>query len=139
VLVAVGGGGLVAGVASWWSGRVKIVGVEPEGSRCLHAALEAGAPVDVPVESIAADALGARRAGTLAFEISRAAVDHVALVTDDSIRAAQRALWTRYRVAAEPAGAAAFAALLSGAYRPRAGENVGVLVCGGNVVPSTLD
>jgi threonine dehydratase len=139
VLVAVGGGGLLAGVASWYGGRVKVVGVEPEGSRCLHAALEAGAPVDVPVESIAADALGARRAGTLAFEIARAAVDHVALVTDDSIRAAQRLLWTRYRIATEPAGAAAFGALLSGAYRPRQGENVGVLVCGGNVVASTLD
>jgi threonine dehydratase len=139
VLVAVGGGGLLAGVATWWGKRVKIVGVEPVGSRCLHAALEAGHPVDVPVESIAADALGAKRVGELAFAVAREAVDHVALVQDDAIRAAQRELWTRYRIAAEPAGAAALGALVSGAYRPHSGESVGVLVCGGNVVPASLD
>jgi len=138
VLVAVGGGGLVGGVAAWWQGRVKVVGVEPEGSRCLHAALAAGHPVDVPVESVAADSLGARRAGELAFAIARAAVDHVALVPDEAIRAAQRALWTQYRIAAEPGGAAALAALLAGAYAPRAGERVGVLLCGSNVDPASL-
>ena len=138
VLVAVGGGGLIGGVAAWWRGRVKVVGVEPEGSRCLHAALAAGHPVDVPVESIAGDSLGARRAGELAFAIAREAVDHVALVPDEAIRAAQRALWTSYRIAAEPGGAAALAALIAGAYRPRAGERVGVLLCGGNVDPKSL-
>jgi threonine dehydratase len=138
VLVAVGGGGLIAGVGSWWRGRVKVVGVEPEGSRCLHAALEAGAPVDVAVHSIAADALGAMRAGELAFAIAREAVDHVVLVPDSALRAAQRQLWTEYRIAAEPAGATGLAALVSGAYRPRPGESVGVLVCGGNVVPASL-
>jgi threonine dehydratase len=139
VLIAVGGGGLVAGAAAFWKGRVKVVGVEPAGSRCMHAALEAGRPVDVSVDSVAGDSLGARRVGELAFSIAQGAVDHVALVTDDAIRGAQRDLWTRYRIAAEPGGAAAFAALLSGAYQPRPGESVGVLVCGGNVVPGTLD
>lgn len=138
VIIAVGGGGLIGGVAAWWTGRVKIVGVEPEGSRCLHAALAAGRPVDVPVESIAGDSLGARRAGELAFEIAREAVDHVALVPDEAIRAAQHALWKGYRIAAEPGGAAALAALIVGAYRPRAGERVGVLLCGGNVDPQSL-
>jgi threonine dehydratase len=141
VLVAVGGGGLIGGVAAWWAGRGmghKVVGVEPEGSRCLHAALAAGRPVDVPVESIAADSLGARRAGEVALAIAREAVDHVALVPDEAIRAAQRELWARYRIAAEPGGAAALGALLAGKYRPRAGERVGVLLCGGNVDPVSL-
>jgi len=133
VLVAVGGGGLIAGIAAWLGGRVKVVGVEPQGSRCLHAALEAGRPVDVPVESIAADSLGARRAGDLVFSVAREAVDRVALVPDDAIRAAQRLLWNELRVACEPGGAAAFAALLAGSYRPAAGERVGVLLCGANV------
>lgn len=137
-LVAVGGGGLLGGMACFWRGRVKLVGVEPEGSRCLHAALEAGEPVDVPVESIAADSLGARRVGALPFEAARAGVSHVALVTDDAIREAQRHLWSRYRVAAEPGGAAAFAALLERRYVPAQGERVGVLVCGSNVDPSRL-
>ncbi|HEX8664058.1 MAG TPA: serine/threonine dehydratase [Beijerinckiaceae bacterium] len=133
VLVAVGGGGLVAGMATWWAGRVKVVGVEPEGSRALHAALEAGGPVDVPVESVAADSLGARNVGALVHAICRETVDHVALVTDDAIRAAQSALWRGWRIAAEPGGAAALAALISGAYRPGPGERVGVLLCGANV------
>src|SRR6185437_4546554 len=124
VLVAVGGGGLVAGVAAWFAGRVRVVGVEPEGSSCLHAALAAGRPVDVPVESIAADSLGARRAGELAFAVAREAVDRVVLVPDAAIRAAQEHLWSRYRIAAEPGGAAAFAALLAGTYRPGPGERV---------------
>lgn len=138
VLIAVGGGGLLAGVACYWAGRVKLVGVEPEGSRCMHAALEAGCPVDVPVESVAADSLGARRAGALAFAAARAAEAEIVLVQDAAIRAAQARLWRDYRVAAEPGGAAALAALLSGAYEPRPGERVGVLVCGGNVDPATL-
>jgi threonine dehydratase len=133
VLVAVGGGGLIAGLASWWSGRVKVVGVEPEGSRALHAALEAGGPVDVAVESLAADSLGARNTGERVYRICRDTVDHVALVTDDAIRDAQRALWRDWRMATEPGGAAALAALVSGAYKPRSGERVGVLLCGANV------
>jgi threonine dehydratase len=138
VLVAVGGGGLIAGIAAWYGRRVKVVGVEPEGSRALHASLEAGRPVDVTVESIAADSLGARNTGQLVYDIARQNVDHVALVPDDAIVAAQRLLWDRLRVAAEPGGAAALAALSSGRYKPRADEKVGVLLCGANVDLSTL-
>jgi len=137
-LVAVGGGGVAAGMACFWARRVKVVAVEPEGSRCMHAALAAGRPVDVQVESIAADSLGARRVGALAFEVAREAVDHVALVADDDIRAAQRLLWSDYRMAIEAGGAAALAALVSGRYRPSPGERVGVLLCGANVDPSAL-
>ncbi len=133
VLVAVGGGGLISGVASWWAGRVKVVGVEPEGSRALHAALEAGGPVDVEIDSVAADSLGAKNTGDLVYEICRESVDHVALVTDAAIRDAQRLLWRDYRIASEPGGAAALAALMSGAYTPQPGERVGVLLCGANV------
>ena len=133
-LVPVGGGGLVAGMAAWWAGRVKVVGVEPEGSRALHAALAAGGPVDIDrLDSVAADSLGARNVGALVHAICRDTVDHVALVADDAIRAAQGALWRDWRIAAEPGGAAALAALISGAYKPRAGERVGVLLCGANV------
>ena len=133
VLVAVGGGGLIAGLAAWWDGRVKVVGVEPAGSRALQAALEAGRPVDVEVASIAADSLGARRAGDLVFEIARRAVERVVLVSDAAIAGAQRQLWQDLRVAVEPGGAAAFSAITSGAYQARPGERIGVLVCGANV------
>ena len=133
VLVAVGGGGLISGIASWWAGRVKVVGVEPEGSRALHAALEAGGPVDVEVDSVAADSLGARNTGELVHDICRQTIDHVALVADAAIRDAQRMLWRDYRIASEPGGAAALAALISGAYKPRSGERIGVLLCGANV------
>ncbi|WP_349369994.1 threonine/serine dehydratase [Salinarimonas sp.] len=139
VLVAVGGGGLIAGIAAWFGGRVKVVGVEPENSRALHAALATGEPVDVEVQSVAADSLGARSAGRLVTEIARAAVDHVALVPDEAITDAQRALWRDFRIATEPGGAAALAALLSGAYRPEPGERVGVLLCGANVDLAKLD
>lgn len=133
VLVAVGGGGLISGMSAWWQGRVKVVGVEPRHSRALHAALEAGRPVDVTVDSIAADSLGARAAGNLVYEISSKWVASVALVDDDAIVAAQRRLWRDLRIAAEPGGAAALAALTSGAYTPAKGERVGVLLCGANV------
>ena len=133
VLVAVGGGGLIAGIAAWYGRTVKVVGVEPEGSRALHASLEAGSPVDVTVESVAADSLGARNTGQLVYDIAKANVDHVALVPDDAIVEAQRLLWDRLRVAAEPGGAAALGALISGRYQPKAGEKVGVLLCGANV------
>ena len=132
VLVAVGGGGLIAGIAAWFSGKVKVVGVEPEGSRALHEALTAGRPVDVPVNSVAADSLGARRVGDLVFDIARQAVATSLLVHDDDIRAAQKALWRDFCIVAEPGGAAAYGALLCGAYRPAPNERVGVLLCGGN-------
>jgi threonine dehydratase len=132
VLIAVGGGGLIAGAAAWFAGRVKVVGVEPEGSRALHAALEANAPVDVPVKSIAADSLGAKRVGELNFKIARRFVSSVVLVADSAIAQAQRRLWADVSVIAEPGGAAAFAAIASGAYRPEQDERVGVLVCGAN-------
>jgi threonine dehydratase len=134
VLIAVGGGGLISGVASALAGRgIRIVGVEPEGSRALHAALEAGGPVDVGVESIAADSLGARNVGPLVHAITSRHVDHVVLVTDIAIRDAIATLWRDYRLLSEPGGATALAAVLSGAYRPASGERVGILLCGGNV------
>lgn len=133
VLVAVGGGGLIAGIAAWFEGRVKVVGVEPEGSRALQAALAAGEPVDVPVESIAADSLGAKRTGELNLAVARKYVVEVVLVPDHAIIDAMRALWQSARIVTEPGGAAAYAALLSGAYTPAPGERVGVLVCGANV------
>ena len=132
VLVAVGGGGLISGVAAWFAGRVKVVGVEPEGSRALYAALEANEPVDVSVKSLAADSLGAKRVGELNFDIARKFVSQVVLVKDMAIAEAQRRLWADLSVIAEPGGAAAFAAIASGAYRPDRGERVGVLVCGAN-------
>jgi threonine dehydratase len=132
VLIAVGGGGLISGVAAWFAGRVKVVGVEPEGSGALRAALEANAPVDVAVSSIAADSLGAKRVGDLNFDIARRFVSEVVLVKDEAIAAAQRRLWADLSIIAEPGGAAAFAAILSVAYRPQPDERVGVLVCGAN-------
>jgi len=132
LMVAVGGGGLIGGLAAWSEGRTRIVGVEPEASRALHAALAAGKPVDVEVGGIAADSLGARRVGDRMFPIARAYVDRVALVTDDAIRKAQAVLWQSLRIVAEPGGAACLAALLGGSYKPGMSERVGVLVCGGN-------
>lgn len=134
LLVAVGGGGLIAGIAAWHAGTAtRVVGVEPEGASALHAALAAGEPVDVSVESVAADSLGAKRCGVLVHAIAAATVDRVALVTDAAIEAAQALLWTDVQVATEPGGATALAALMSGAYVPAPGERVGVLVCGANV------
>ena len=138
VLVAVGGGGLIGGMAAWYRGDVKLIAVEPETSRALDAALASGAPVDVDVAGVAADSLGARSVGQLMFPIAQAHVDRVVLVADQAIKDSQAWLWANLRVAAEPGGAAALAALLSGAYRPDAGERVGVLVCGGNLDPATL-
>lgn len=132
VLIAVGGGGLIAGVAAWFQRRVRVIGVEPEGSRALHAALAAKAPVDVTVKSVAADSLGAKRVGDIDFEIAKKFVSGVVLVEDTSIAEAQRRLWADFSVIAEPGGAAAFAAIASGAYRPERDERVGVLVCGAN-------
>jgi threonine dehydratase len=132
LLVAVGGGGLIGGIASWYKGRVRVVGVEPEAAPTLTRALEAGHPVDAPAGGIAADSLAPKRVGELVFPIARRYVDRVLLVSDDAIRQAQEKLWSIVRIVAEPGGAAAFAAILSGQYRPGAGERVGVVVSGGN-------
>ena len=138
LLVAVGGGGLIGGVAAWYADRVKLVAVEPEMAPTLARALEAGRPVDAPAGGIAADSLAPRRVGELMFPLAQQYVDRVALVSDEAIVEAQRALWDRLRLVAEPGGAAAFAALLSGAYQPAPHERVGVLVCGGNTVAVKL-
>ena len=138
VLVAVGGGGLIGGMAAWYRGKTKLIGVEPAASRALHAALEAGAPVDVEVKGVAADSLGARRAGELMFPLARDFVERVVLVEDAAIVAAQKALWRALRIVAEPGGAAALAAVLAGAYRPAKDERVGVLVCGANCDPGSV-
>jgi threonine dehydratase len=132
VLVAVGGGGLIGGMAAWYEGRTRVVGVEPEAAPTLTRALEAGKPVDAPAGGIAADSLAPRRVGELMFPLAQKYVERVVLVEDDAIRQAQQALWDRLRIVAEPGGAAAFAALLSKSYQPASGERVGVLVCGGN-------
>lgn len=139
VLVAVGGGGLIGGIAACFDGRVKVVGVESQGCPTLHAALRAGEPVDVAVGGLAADSLGARRVGQLMFPIAQRRVAESLLVSDDDIRRAQRFLWQHARIPSEPGGAAAMAAVLSGAYRGRSGERIGVLVCGANVDPATLN
>ena len=133
VLVAVGGGGLIAGALAWFQGARKVVAVEPETSCALHAALQAGEPVDVSVSGVAANALGARRIGSICFDLARG-ISSV-LVPDAAITKAQRALWQAHRLLVEPAGATALAALMSGAYRPEPGEKVAVLICGGNIAP----
>lgn len=132
LLVAVGGGGLIGGVAAWYAGRVQVIGVEPEAAPTLFEALRAGGPVDAPAGGVAADSLAPRRVGALMFPIAQAHVARVALVSDEAIRAAQQRLWDSARIVAEPGGAAALAALLAGAYVPAAGERVGVVVSGGN-------
>jgi threonine dehydratase len=132
LLVAVGGGGLIGGIAAWHGGQIKIVGVEPESAPTLTNAMRAGHPVDTAAEGIAADSLAPKRVGELMFPIAQSYVSEVVLVSDRAIHETQVSLWKVLRVATEPGGAAAFAALLSRRYRPLAGERVGVLVCGGN-------
>jgi threonine dehydratase len=132
VLVAVGGGGLIGGIASWYAGRVPVIGVEPEAAPTLTRALEAGQPVDAPAGGIAADSLAPRRVGTLMFPIAQRYVERTVLVSDDAIRETQRALWKTLRIVAEPGGATALAAILSGAWKPRAGATVGIVLCGAN-------
>jgi threonine dehydratase len=138
VLVAVGGGGLIGGIAAWFAGDARVVGVEPEACPTLHAALDAGEPVDVEVGGLASDSLGAMRVGRIGHDIARRFVDHAVLVPDDAIAKAQRRLWTECHVLPEPGGAVALAALLTGAYVPRADERVVVLVCGGNTDPASV-
>ncbi|HET9839679.1 MAG TPA: threonine/serine dehydratase [Candidatus Angelobacter sp.] len=132
VLIAVGGGGLIGGVAAWYQQRVRVISVEPERAPTLHHALEAGHVVDVEVGGVAADSLGARRAGELMFPIAQKFVAQALLVSDDQIVEAQKLLWQKLRLIAEPGGATALAALLSGVYKPHAGERVGVVLCGAN-------
>jgi threonine dehydratase len=139
LLVAVGGGGLIGGIAAWFRRRVRIIAVEPEGSPTLWRALAAGEPVDAETDGIAADSLAPKRVGKIMFPIARAFVERVVLVSDDDIRAAQLALWDKVRVVAEPGGAAAFAALLSGKYAPAPDERVAVLVCGANTTAVRFD
>jgi threonine dehydratase len=138
-LVAVGGGGLIGGMAAWSAGKHKIVAVEPEAAPTLHMARQAGRPVEAPAGGIAADSLAPKQVGALMFPIAQRYVAESVLVSDDAIREAQRVLWRVLRVVAEPGGAAAFAALLSGAYKPAPDEQVGVLVCGGNTVAVDFD
>jgi len=139
LLVSVGGGGLIGGIAAWMQGRVRVIGVEPELAPTLTHALQAGEPVDAPAGGIAADSLAPRRVGALPFEVARQHVERTVLVGDDAIRDAQRALWRVLRVVVEPGGAAAMAALLGGTVRLRAGECVGVLLCGANTTAVSFD
>jgi threonine dehydratase len=132
LLVAVGGGGLIGGIAAWCGSRIRIIGVEPAAAPTLYRALQAGHPVDAEAGGVAADSLAPRRVGELMFPFAQKYVERVVLVSDEAILQAQAALWNVVRVVAEPGGAAALAALLSGQYKPQLGERVGVLVCGGN-------
>lgn len=132
VLIAVGGGGLIGGVAAWYQDRVRVIAVEPERAPTLHKSLAAGQVVDVETGGVAADSLGARRVGELMFPIAQKFVSQSLLVSDEQIVEAQRALWQQLRLIAEPGGATAFAALLSGVYKPHPGERVGVVLCGSN-------
>lgn len=142
VIIAVGGGGLIAGAMAWFQGAKKIIAVEPETACALHAALAVNAPVDVDVSGVAANALGARRIGSICFDLARrnasAGKLQALTVSDAAITAAQTALWRERRLLVEPAGATALAALTSGAYQPAEGEKVAVLLCGGNIAPDPL-
>lgn len=138
VIIAVGGGGLIAGALAWFQGTKKIIAVEPETSCALHAALATGAPLDVEVSGVAANALGAKRIGSICFDLARAQGVTALTVSDAAITAAQNALWRERRLLVEPAGATALAALTSGVYRPARGEKVAVLLCGGNIAPDPL-
>ena len=137
-LVSVGGGGLIAGVCAWWGGRCRIEALEPELAPTLAAARAAGEPVDVAVSGIAADSLGARRIGAIAWSLTERHVDRSHLLAEDAIRAAQQALWRELRLAVEPAAALPLAALATRAVVPRAGEKVLLVICGANVDPASL-
>jgi threonine dehydratase len=138
VLVSVGGGGLIGGLAGWFEQRARVIALEPEGAPTLFRAREAGAPVDVEVGGIAADSLGARRIGAIAWDIAQRHVADALLLSDEAIRAAQQWLWKEMKLAVEPAAALPLAALQTGAYVPRAGEKVCLIVCGANVDPATV-
>ncbi len=143
ILVATGGGGLIGGIAAWYASRAEVISVEPEGCPTLHSALRAGAPVAAPVGGVAADSLGAKQVGALMFPIAVKHVARAVLVSDAAILEAQRLLWDRLRLVAEPGGATALAALLSGAFLPPETSpskhvSVGVIVCGANTDPSKV-
>jgi threonine dehydratase len=138
VIVAVGGAGLIGGIATWYGDAVRVIAVESQTTNSLNAALAAGEPVEVEVGGLVADSLGAARVGRYGFEAARRWVDDSVLVNDEAIRAAQRELWKRTRIASEPAPAATLAALATGAYRPKPGERVGLLISGGNLDPADL-
>jgi threonine dehydratase len=138
VLVSVGGGGLIGGIAAWFEQRAKVVALEPERAPTLYCAREAGAPVDVEVSGIAADSLGARRIGAISWDVTQRHVSQALLLDDAAIRTAQQWLWRELHLAVEPAAALGLAALQSGAYVPRADERVCLVICGGNVDPASL-
>ncbi|RZJ20081.1 MAG: threonine/serine dehydratase [Haliea sp.] len=138
VLVSVGGGGLIAGIAAWFEDRTRVVALEPELAATLYRSRKAGAPVDVEVGGIAADSLGARRIGAIAWEVTQQHVQEALLLPDAAIRAAQLQLWQQFKLAVEPAAALGLAALQTGAYTPRADEKVCLVICGANLDPSTL-
>jgi threonine dehydratase len=138
LVVASGGGGFTAGQAAWFRERVRVVSVEPETSQCLRAALDAGAPIDVDVAGVAADSLGAKQIGRVPWEVVRRYVDEAVVVTDDDIRATQRAIWDDLRLIGEPGGATALAAIHTGSYRPARRERVAVAICGSNCDPTTI-
>ncbi|HEY0764653.1 MAG TPA: threonine/serine dehydratase [Pyrinomonadaceae bacterium] len=138
VLVAVGGGGLIGGVAAWYQNMIKVIAVEPTEAPTLNLALSAGRPVDSPAGGIAADSLAPRQVGQQMFPIAQRFVHSSLLVTDEEILSAQKRLWEAVRIVAEPGGATAFAGLISGRYKPERGERVGVIVCGGNTEKVTL-
>ena len=138
VLVSVGGGGLIGGIAAWFEDRSRVIALEPELAPTLHSARAAGRRVDVSVGGIAADSLGARRLGAIAWELARRHVAESLLLTDDAILAAQRFLWHEFKLAVEPAAALPLAALQTGAVQPAAGDRVCLIVCGANLDPATL-
>ena len=138
VLVSVGGGGLIAGIASWFGQRARVVALEPELAPTLYRAREAGEPVDVAVSGIAADSLGAKRIGAIAWEVTQQHVKDALLLPDAAIRAAQLWLWNEFKLAVEPAAALGLAALQTGAYAPRPDEKVCLVICGANLDPATL-
>lgn len=139
LLVPVGGAGLIAGIAAWYADRIKIVGVEPFASPTLTKALEAGYPIDAEAGGLAADSLAPRRVGERVFPIAKAYVHGTVLVADEAIRQAQNVLWRALRIVAEPGGAAAFAAMLAGAYKPQTGERVAIVISGGNTTAVNFD
>jgi threonine dehydratase len=138
ILVATGGGGLIGGIAAWYGGSARVVSVEPENCPTLATALRVGHPMDCAVSGLAADSLGARQVGALMFPVAMAFVSEAVLVTDNAIAAAQRLLWEQLRLIAEPGGATALAALLSGRFVPPKGARIGVVVCGGNTDPAKV-
>jgi threonine dehydratase len=139
ILVSVGGGGLIAGIAAWYAGRIKVIGVEPSASPTLTRALEAGRPVDAEAGGLAADSLAPQRVGERVFPIVQKYARQTVLVSDEAIADAQATLWRALRIVAEPGGAAAFSALLSGAYAPEPGEHVAVIISGGNTAAVNFD